>query len=92
MIDELDTWQTDEIVCPYCGYMFEESYEYIGDDLVDCPNCEHKFVLESEECVTYTTSKVDWLKQWREYNQSQIDRAEWKIWKEKNTVKVVFDE
>ena len=77
MIDELDTWNTDEIVCPYCGYVFGESYEYIGDDIVDCPNCERRFVLESEEYVVYTTSKVDWLKQWREYNREQIYRSEW---------------
>ena len=92
MIDKLDTFQTDEIVCPHCGYEFSESYEYIGDDLAECPECEHTFVLESEEFVVYTTSKVDWLKQWRKYNRAQIDRAEWKIWKEAHTVKVVFDE
>jgi DNA-directed RNA polymerase subunit RPC12/RpoP len=77
MIDELDTRFTDEIVCPYCRYVFRESYEYIGDDIVDCPNCEHRFVLESEEYVVYTTSKVDWLKQWRIYNREQIYRSEW---------------
>ena len=88
----METWQTDEIVCPYCGFEFEESYEYIGDDIVDCPNCERRFVLESEELVLYTTSKVDWLKQWKEYNRAQIARAEWRIEREKRTIAVRFDE
>lgn len=92
MIDELDTQFTDEIVCPHCGHVFSESYEYIGDDIVECPECERKFELVSEEYVVYTTSKVDWLKQWRTYNNNQIFRADWKIWREKNTVKVRFNE
>jgi len=92
MMDEIVTWQTDEIVCPHCGYVFGESYEYIGDEIVECLNCERKFALESEEYVVYTTIKVDWLKQWREYNRAQIYRAEWKILKASRTVKVVFDE
>lgn len=77
MIDKFITYQMDDIVCPYCGYVFLESYEYIDDYIVDCINCGRRFVLESEESVTYTTAKVDWLEQWREYNSVQIYRSEW---------------
>ena len=92
MIDELDTWRTDEIVCPYCGYVFDESYEYIGDELVECPDCMKKFELESEEIVEYTTTKPDWLRRWRSYNNEQIYRSEWRIQHAERTAEVRFDE
>jgi len=71
-------FQTDEIVCPFCGYKYDESYEYIGEEMIECDECGKKFELESEEVVYYTTKKPDWLRQWRIYNNNQILRSKFR--------------
>lgn len=76
---EFDTEQNSEIVCPFCGHEFDESYEFIGDDMVECDACTKRFELETEELVYYTTRKPDWLRLWREYNSEQIYRANWRL-------------
>jgi len=67
-IDEIDTQGTPEIVCPFCGYVFDDSWEYNGDDMVEC-DCGKKFNLYSEYTVEYYTCKPDWLKEWRRHNR-----------------------
>ena len=71
------TTQTDEIVCPFCGYEFEESFNYLYAEVVECENCTRRFELETTETITYTTRKIDWLQRWKAYNREQIYRAEW---------------
>lgn len=73
---EFATTRTPEIVCPFCGYVYDESYELIGVEMVECENCMRRFELESEEFVEYTTNKPDWLRRWRAYNNVQVFRAE----------------
>lgn len=59
----------DEIICPYCGYKEEVSYEmYWGDEIVDeykageiklkCPKCEHDFLLTKDFLWVYTTEII----------------------------------
>lgn len=88
---EIETDFTDEIICPFCGYIFSDSWEYNHtDDMADCPECGKRFELEIDESVTYTTQKPDWLQQWRRYNESRTSECIWKREREANTVPVVF--
>jgi hypothetical protein len=54
---------TDEIVCPYCGYEFSESYEF-GDgfsedlDIIDC-DCGESFYGSRSIMVSYSTEKLE---------------------------------
>ena len=53
---EFDTRSTLEIVCPYCGYEFIDSWEVPdGEDVLECDDCEKEFVLDME-CVRYFTT------------------------------------
>ena len=37
---------TDDIVCPYCGYTFEDSWEFDCEcDDMDCPDCGYKMSI-----------------------------------------------
>lgn len=50
---------TDEIVCPYCGYEFEDSWEYDDDEDVECYHCEKKFHVTKNVEVTYETHRIN---------------------------------
>ena len=56
-----DTEYTSEIVCPYCGYKFGDSYEYHENngDEIECHDCENKFTLNIHFSVDYSTSKLE---------------------------------
>lgn len=50
---------TDEIVCPYCGYTFKDSWEYKGRcEEVDCPECEKVFSCNRSITINYSTTKL----------------------------------
>lgn len=54
---------TNEIVCPYCGYKFSDSWDYSSDDdVVECLNddCgkQFKYYRENLGCA-YSTSKIE---------------------------------
>ncbi len=55
---EIDHEGTDNIVCPYCGHVHTECYEYRDDTEVWCENCDEKFWSSRYTKVTYTTSKI----------------------------------
>lgn len=61
MSKEIDCKFTDDIVCPYCGYTFTDSYELADDETVTChgDGCEKKFSLETQRSTTYSTSKIN---------------------------------
>lgn len=50
---------TDEIVCPYCGYEFRDSWEYDGadgeDNETECGECGKEFTYERSLTVQYLT-------------------------------------
>lgn len=50
---------TDEIICPYCGYQFQDSYEHgeYSDNILECGDCEKNFSFEKNISVSYSTSK-----------------------------------
>lgn len=63
---EINCSYTHEIVCPYCGYEFSDSWE-IGDGDQDigemvCHNCEKTFLAYRNVEVTYST----WIKEGNE--------------------------
>lgn len=48
---------TSEITCPYCGYVYGDSYE-IEDGEEDCNRCGNRFYVTKEVSVDYSTEKV----------------------------------
>lgn len=54
---------TSEIVCPYCGHEFINSWEvgYGEQDLgdIDCPECEKTFLAYKNIEITYNTIKKE---------------------------------
>ena len=63
--DEYDTWSTDYVICPHCGYAiptdlgyedFPEIYQE-DDHKIDCPECEKTFILETRVSYSYETRK-----------------------------------
>jgi transposase-like protein len=57
---KLFSWHTDEMVCPYCGYIHENSNE-LSSDISDyeCDVCGRKFHYERETEVHYDTYRKE---------------------------------
>ncbi len=66
---------TNEIVCPYCGYEFNDSWEFNRDESgeTDCPECDRKFKYSVNITVDYSTSKMN-CKEIKEEHEYEIDR------------------
>lgn len=61
MRKEIDHEYTDEIVCPFCGNEFSDSFEYgEGEDigLIECGECEKEFYATRNISVSYSTKKA----------------------------------
>ena len=59
-MEEINHEYTDEIVCPYCGYEFSDSWDFNRDsEEIDCPECEKTFEYFREVEVKYVTKKVE---------------------------------
>ena len=53
-----DCWNEDEIVCPFCGGVQSDSYEYgEGEDIgkVECGYCGREFFAERLISITYSS-------------------------------------
>lgn len=50
---------TEEIVCPWCGYEFEDSWEFDDDDVTECYGCDKRFKHHRFIDVTYDTEKIE---------------------------------
>lgn len=50
---------TEEIVCPWCGHQYQDSWEFSDDDETDCDECEKQFTFHRIIDVTYDTEKVE---------------------------------
>mgnify|MGYP000318396162 CR=1 FL=1 len=48
---------TDEIICPYCGYAEDDSYEYTDYHEYTCPNCDETSDLSVMVEINYSTYK-----------------------------------
>ncbi len=60
MENEIEHEHTDEIVCPYCGYKFSDSYEWEAHEherTIECHSCEKKFNATATISVSYSTHK-----------------------------------
>ena len=59
MIDEFDHWHTPEIVCPYCGHVYQDSWDFDGDSGETwCGECEKLFFYQRDFDVYYDTEKI----------------------------------
>lgn len=59
-MEEFDCWKQDQIVCPYCGYKNEDSWEYNEDDTsAFCGSCDNEFKLSVNISVDYSTEKKE---------------------------------
>lgn len=59
-INEEDTEYTANIICPYCGYVDPDSWEY-GEESGegDCPDCGKAFYLIIEHTRMYTARRIE---------------------------------
>lgn len=58
MPDGIDTYLTDEIICPYCGSEnYDESTEPDGE--IECCECEKPFIFRRDYSVKYISSKIE---------------------------------
>lgn len=67
----LDCWNEPEIVCPFCGYKHQDSWEVRGGATghlgeLECDSCTRTFEAQRDVTVTYYSgpkgSKGDWEK------------------------------
>jgi hypothetical protein len=60
---EFDTWYTERIVCPYCGYAFDDEdssmFTHSNETDVDCDECGKRFHVTADYEVRYTTEKQE---------------------------------
>jgi len=50
---------TQEIVCPYCGYMYGDSWEFEDDGgVLECSYCGKEFEYDRYVFVKYSTKKI----------------------------------
>lgn len=55
--DEYKTFNEDHIICPYCGNVDEDSWEYSDDEgEIDCGRCGREFNYTRDIAVKYTTT------------------------------------
>lgn len=53
-----EQFETEELVCPWCGYSDPDSWELAdADDEYECPSCEKIFEYERNIEVTYTSRR-----------------------------------
>lgn len=59
--EEIDHEYTDEIICPYCGYEFSDSFEINSGEedlgLIKCDECGKSFYAIRNIEITYSTEK-----------------------------------
>lgn len=56
--EEIKHEGTDFIVCPFCGYEVQDSWECADSGEFDCYGCDRTFFFERQVEVTYTTRPV----------------------------------
>jgi hypothetical protein len=59
MTTEIDHTLTPNIVCPHCGYTYNDSWE-LNDDFgeEECPECYGLFEYTRDVTIDYSTQKV----------------------------------
>lgn len=57
-MEEFETSCTDQIICPWCGNNFRDSWE-MDDGEWDCDECGKKFRVDHDVSITYSTSRIE---------------------------------
>lgn len=63
MIEQFQTSRTDNAVCPYCGHVHKDSWEFDfgpgceGDGEVMCHDCGKEFICSRTCTIHYSTLK-----------------------------------
>ena len=72
---EFEVCDTEELVCPYCGYIQSDSWEFPNEnDEWECSSCEKEFGFTTERIRTYTSyTKEEIVKRNKRSEQSKID-------------------
>lgn len=63
--EDVDTFSSDYIICPYCGYASSDEYGYVdfpemyedGEHEVECGECGKTFILETNVSYSWETRK-----------------------------------
>lgn len=58
MSEKIDHNYTDEVVCPYCGYEFGDSWELGEEGGLECDKCGKEFEFYRNIEVTYCTYQI----------------------------------
>ena len=60
LYEELETYNEEFAICPYCKEKHEDCWEWNceNETQVDCQNCDKKFNVSSQTNTTYTTTKL----------------------------------
>ena len=76
--EEIDTFQTDTPVCPWCGATSVDLEGFLdeteGDD--QCSECGRWYSWESESQIQFFTREIDWLEKWKKYNRCKIQQTQ----------------
>ena len=56
---EIDCNWTDEVVCPYCGAEFSDSWEYEDEGEEYCEDCDKCFTYQRNVIVSYSSQKIE---------------------------------
>lgn len=60
MAEKIECEYTNEIVCPWCGYEYSDSWEFHEDrEDMECPECEKMFNMNRTVTVSYTTERKE---------------------------------
>ena len=64
MSEEFETWREEEIICPYCGYKYDDSWEFLGGEWEtsgeeECAECGKNFEWDSECDIKYSTRRAE---------------------------------
>lgn len=66
MSEFIDHCSTDEVVCPWCGHVYQDSWEFFRrgetEGKARCEQCNKPFFIWQEMQVTYTTAKKEKVK------------------------------
>ncbi len=62
-MSDIDHEYTNEIICPWCGYEHDRSYEFFSkndeSDAIECRECEKTFCGIRHVHITYSTMKPE---------------------------------
>jgi len=61
MNDQIDySYMSPNMVCPHCGFVIEDEWEYGSDDgIAECSNCEKDFFYHRYTSISYITTAYE---------------------------------